>query len=63
MSAKPCENCKIIMVNYDDLWFVHTRVANRLKGAKSEVKELKARFLLLGACTSCSLLKSDLEAS
>jgi hypothetical protein len=63
MSAKPCENCKIIMVNYDDLWFVHTRVASRLKGAKSEVRELKARFLLLGACTSCPLLKSDLEAS
>jgi hypothetical protein len=27
-----------------------------------EIKELKARFLLLGACTSCPMLKSDLEA-
>jgi hypothetical protein len=27
MSAKPCENCKMIMVNYADLWLVHTQVA------------------------------------
>jgi hypothetical protein len=27
-----------------------------------ELKELKARSLLLGACTSCHMLKSDLEA-
>jgi hypothetical protein len=24
MNAKPCENCKIIMVNYADMWLVHT---------------------------------------
>jgi hypothetical protein len=24
MSAKPCENCNMIMVNYADLWIVHT---------------------------------------
>jgi hypothetical protein len=24
MSAKPCDNCKIIMVNYVDLWLVHS---------------------------------------
>jgi hypothetical protein len=24
MSAKPCDNYKIIMVNYADLWLVHT---------------------------------------
>jgi hypothetical protein len=24
MSGKPCENCNIIMVNYADLWIVHT---------------------------------------
>jgi hypothetical protein len=23
MSAKPCDNCKMIMVNYADLWLVH----------------------------------------
>jgi hypothetical protein len=34
MSAKPCENCNMIMVNYADLWIVHTQVASQLKGAK-----------------------------
>jgi hypothetical protein len=62
MSAQPCENCNMIMVNYANLWIVHTQVASQLKGAKLEVKELKANFLLLGACTSCSMLRSDLEA-
>jgi hypothetical protein len=52
MSAKPCENCKMIMVNYADLWLVHTQVASQLKGAKLELRELNARSLLLGACTS-----------
>jgi hypothetical protein len=33
-----------------------------LKGAKLELKELKAYSLLLGAYTSCSMLRSDLEA-
>jgi hypothetical protein len=28
-----------------------------------ELRELKARSTLLGACTSCPLLRSDLEAS
>jgi hypothetical protein len=63
MSAKPCDNSKMIMVNYADLWLVHTQVASQLKGAKLELGELKACSLLLGACTSCPLLKSDLEAS
>jgi hypothetical protein len=62
MSARPCKNCNMIMVNYADLWIVHTKVASKLKGAKLELKELKAHSLLLGACTSCPLLKSDLEA-
>jgi hypothetical protein len=59
MSAKPCENCNMIMVNYADLWIVHTQVASQPKGAKLE---LKAHSSLLGACTSCPMLKSDLEA-
>jgi hypothetical protein len=63
MSAKPCENCKMIMVNYADLWLVHTLVASQLKGAKLELIVLQAHSLLLGACISCPLLKSDLEAS
>jgi hypothetical protein len=62
MSAKPCENCKVIMVNYIDLWIVHSQVASQLKGAKLELRELKAHSLLLGACNSRPLLKSDLEA-
>jgi hypothetical protein len=28
MSAKPCDNYKMIMVNYADLWLVHTRVTS-----------------------------------
>jgi hypothetical protein len=28
MSAKPCKNCKLIMVNYADLWIVHTQVTS-----------------------------------
>jgi hypothetical protein len=28
MSVKPCKNCKMIMVNYVDLWIVHTQVAS-----------------------------------
>jgi hypothetical protein len=53
---------KIIMINYDDLWIMHTQVASQLKCAKLELKELKARSSLLGACTSCLMLKFDLEA-
>jgi hypothetical protein len=63
MSAKSCENCKMIMVNYPDLWLVHTQVTSQLMGAKLELRELKVHSLLLGACTSCSLLRSDLEVS
>jgi hypothetical protein len=62
MSAKPCDNCKIIMVNYADLWLIHSQVASQLKGAKLELRELKARSMLLGAYTGCPLLRSDLEA-
>jgi hypothetical protein len=43
MSAKPSENCNMIMVNYVDLWIMHTQDANQLKGSKLELKELKAR--------------------
>jgi hypothetical protein len=53
----------MIMVNYADLWLVHIQVDSQLKGAKLELRELKAHSLLLGACTSCPLLRSDLEAS
>jgi hypothetical protein len=62
MSAKPRENYNIIMVNYVDLWIVHTQDASQLKGAKLELKELKARSLLLGACLECPKLKLELDA-
>jgi hypothetical protein len=63
MSDNPCDNCKMITVNYADLWLVHTQVASQLKGAKLEPRELNAHSLLLGACTSYPLLRSNLEAS
>jgi hypothetical protein len=62
MSAKPCKNCNIIMVNYADLWIMHTQVVSQLKGAKLELKELKARSLLLGDCLECPKLKLELDA-
>jgi hypothetical protein len=49
MSAKPCGNCKMIMVNYANLWLVHSHVASLLDGEKLELRELKARSMLLGA--------------
>jgi hypothetical protein len=63
LSAKPYDNYKMIMVNYTDLWLVHSHVASLLDGARLELRELKARFTLLGACTTCPLLRSDLEAT
>jgi hypothetical protein len=62
MSVKLCDNCTMIMVNYADLWLLHSRVASLLDGAKLELREIKARSTLLGAYTNCPLLRSDLEA-
>jgi hypothetical protein len=61
MSAKPYDNCTMIMVNYAYLWLMHSQVASQLRGAKLELRELKTRSSLLDACTSCSLLRFDLE--
>jgi hypothetical protein len=63
MSVKPCDNCKMTMVNYADLWLVHSHVTSLLDGARLELRELKARSILLGACTTCPLLRYDLEAA
>jgi hypothetical protein len=63
MSAKPCDNCNMIMINYLDLWLVYSHVASLLDGVRLELKELKACSLFLGVCTSCHLLRSDLEAA
>jgi hypothetical protein len=63
MSAKPCDSCTMIMVNYADLWPIHSHVAGLLDSARLELRELKACSTLLGACASCPLLRSDLEAA
>jgi Fe-S cluster biogenesis protein NfuA len=63
MSAKPCDSCTMIIVNYVDLWLKHSLVASLLDGARLELRELKARSTLLGACTSCPLLRSNLKAA
>jgi hypothetical protein len=63
MSVKSCDNCTITMVNYVNLWLIHSHVASMLDGARLEFRELKTRSTLLGACTTCPLLRFDLEAS
>jgi hypothetical protein len=61
MSDKSCDNYKMIMVNYANMWPVHSHVASLLDGARLELKELNARSTLLGACTTCPLLRFDLK--
>jgi hypothetical protein len=63
MSTKPCDSYTMIMVNYADLWLIHSHVASLLDCARLKLRELKARSTLLCACTSCPLLRSDLEAA
>jgi hypothetical protein len=63
LSAKPCDRCTMIMVNYVDLWLIHSHAASLLDSARLELRELKARSTLFGACTSCPVLRSDLEAA
>jgi hypothetical protein len=63
MSVKPCDNCNMIMVNYADLWLMHSHVASLIDGARLELKELKAHSTLFGVCTTCPLLRSNLAAA
>jgi hypothetical protein len=63
MSAKPCDRCTMIIVDYADLWLIHSHVAGLLDGVRLELRELKAHSTLLGACISCPMLRSDLEAA
>jgi hypothetical protein len=63
MSAKTCDRCIMIMVNYADLWLIHSHVADLLDSARLELRELKARSTLLGTCTACPVLRSDLEVA
>jgi hypothetical protein len=51
----------MIIVNYANLWIVYTQVASQLKGAKLELKELKAHSMLLGAWFECPKLKLELD--
>jgi hypothetical protein len=53
----------MIMVNYADLWLIHSHVASLLDVSRLKLRELKARSTLLGAYTSCPLLRFDLEAA
>jgi hypothetical protein len=63
MSAKLCDRGTMIMVNYADLWLIHSHATGLLDGARLELRELKAHSTLLGACTSCPMLRSDLEVA
>jgi hypothetical protein len=63
MSAMPCDRCTMIMVNYANLWLIHSHVAGLFDGVRLELRKLKARSTLLGVCTSCPMLRSDLEAA
>jgi hypothetical protein len=38
MSAKPCDNYKMIMVNYADMWLIHSHVASLLDSVKLELR-------------------------
>jgi hypothetical protein len=49
MSAKPCDSCTMIMVNYADMWLIHSHVASLLDCARLEIRELKVCSTLLGA--------------
>jgi hypothetical protein len=62
MSVKPCDNCTMIMINYADLWLLHSHVVSLLDSARLKLRELKVYSILIGACTSCSVLRSDLKA-
>jgi hypothetical protein len=63
MSAKPYDRCTMIMINYADLWLIHSHIAGLLDSARLELRELKAHSTLLGAYTSCPMIRSNLEAA
>jgi hypothetical protein len=63
MSVKPCDRCTMIMVNYADMRLIHSHVVGLLESARLELRELKARSTLLGACTSCPMLRSNLKTA
>jgi hypothetical protein len=48
MSAKPCDSCTMIMVNYADLWLIHSHVSSLcssdLEAVAIEIKDLKHKL-------------------
>jgi hypothetical protein len=47
MSVKLCDNCTMIMVNYANLWLIHSHVSSLLDGARLKLREVKTRSTLL----------------
>jgi hypothetical protein len=37
MSAKSCDNCNMIMVNYADMWLIHSHFPSLLDGVRLEL--------------------------
>jgi hypothetical protein len=63
ISVKSYDRCTMIMVNYADMWLIHSHVAGLLDSAWLKLRKLKSRSTLLGACTSCPVVRSDLETA
>jgi hypothetical protein len=53
ISAKPCNNCKMIMVNYADLWLIYSHAASLLDSAKLELRKLIPHCLVLVLAVPC----------
>jgi hypothetical protein len=53
MSAKPCDNYKMIMVNYADLWLVLSHVVSLLDGWNSKRSKLIPHCLVLARVARC----------
>jgi hypothetical protein len=54
MSAKPCDRCTMIMVNYADLWLIHSHVAGlTVPGWNSESSNLVPHFWVLVLAARC----------
>jgi hypothetical protein len=59
MSAKSCDNDTMIMVNYADLWLMHSHVTSLLDGARLELREFKTHSTLHDDCTTYPLFISN----
>jgi hypothetical protein len=55
MSAKPCDRCTMIMVNYADLWLIHSHVVGLLDmpGWNSENSKLVPYFWVPAIAIHC----------